>query len=294
MLFRRNRRALDAAPAPPAPETAADVEGDEGELSEVASLSSALAHAHDEEAVARTLIEECTSRFDLDFAAVALVSEDGKRGSGLLAVARNGDTEWWRDVTIDFENEPSGIASAAFEGGPVVVHDVAGSSRVNRRLAEKVGAKSAIFIPLVSRGKVPAVLVIATTREPRVFTEEDLAVLQALAAETALALDRAHSASALAEALERERLVASIGRKVRSEIDLEAVLRVAVEETGKAMGATRCFLTARRAGWTDADSRRVGRRRLRSDRSGRRSTSGLESRRPRTSNGGRQRRPHGA
>ncbi len=242
MLFRRNRRAVDAAPAPHAPETAVDVSGDDGQVSAIASLSSALAHAHDEEAVARTLIEECTSRFNLDFAAVALVSDDGKRGSGLLAVARNGDTEWWRDVTIDFEEEPSGIASAVFEGGPVVVYDVAGSPRVNRRLAEKVGAKSAIFIPLVSREKVPAVLVIATTREPRVFTGEDLAVLQALAAETALALDRARSASALAEALERERLVASIGRKVRSELDLEAVLRVAVEETGKAMGVTRCFL----------------------------------------------------
>ena len=87
-----------------------------------------------------------------------------------------------------------------------------------------------------------AVLVLATTRERRVFTGEELALLQALSAETALAFDRARSASALAEALERERLVASIGRKVRSELDLEAVLRVAVEETGKAVGVKRCFL----------------------------------------------------
>ena len=82
---------------------------------------------------------------------MALVSEDGKRGSGLLAVARNGGEDWWRDVSVDFEQEPSGIASAVFEGGPVVVYDVAGSPLVNRRLAEKVGAKTAVFIPLVSR-----------------------------------------------------------------------------------------------------------------------------------------------
>ena len=178
----------------------------------------------------------------VDFAAVAVVSDDGKHATGLLALAANGDTDWWRDVALDFEQEPSGIASAAFEGGPVVVYDAAGSPRVNRRLAEKVGAKSAVFVPLVSDEKVLAVLVIATTGERRVFTGEELALLQALAAETALALERARSASALAEALERERLVASIGRKVRSEVDLDAVLRVAVEETGKAMGVTRCFL----------------------------------------------------
>jgi PAS domain S-box-containing protein len=242
MLFRRNRRAADTAPAPPAPEEAAEVAEEDGQVSAIASLSSALADAHDEEAVARILIEECFARFNLDFAALALISDNGKRGCGLLAVARNGDTGWWRDITIDFEQEPSAIASAVFEGGPVVVYDVAGSPLVNRRLAEKVGAKSAVFIPLVSREKVPAVLVVATTREPRIFKGEELALLQALAAESALAFDRARSASALAEALERERLVASIGRKVRSEVDLEAVLRVAVEETGKAMGVSRCFL----------------------------------------------------
>src|SRR5205085_2486905 len=105
------------------------------------------------------------------------------------------------------EDEPSGIASAAFEGGPVVVYDVAGSARVNRRLAERVGAKSAVFVPLVTDERVLAVLVIATTGEPRVFTGDELALLQALAAESALALDRTRSANALAEALEREQLV---------------------------------------------------------------------------------------
>jgi two-component system phosphate regulon sensor histidine kinase PhoR len=220
-------------------ETSADADQ---QLRAIASLSSALARAHDEHSVGRTLLEACFSLLAVDFAAVALVSDDGKHASGLLALAGNGDTDWWREVALDFEQEPSGIASAAFEGGPVVVYDAAGSPRVNRRLAEKVGAKSAVFVPLVSDERVPAVLVIATTREPRVFTGDELALLQALAAEAALALDRTRSANALAEALEREQLVASIGRKVRSELDLDAVVRVAVEETGKAMGATRCFL----------------------------------------------------
>jgi PAS domain S-box-containing protein len=212
------------------------------QLTAIASLSSALARAHDEHTVGLTLLQECFSLLDVDFAAVAVISDDGKRASGLVALASNGDTDWWREVTLDFEEEPSAIASAAFEGAPVVVYDVAASAKVNRRLAEKVGAKSAAFVPLVSDEKVPAVLVLATTREPHVFTGDELALLQALAAEAALALDRARSATALEEALERERLVASIGRKVRSELDLEAVLRVAVEETGVAAGVSRCFL----------------------------------------------------
>jgi len=242
MFLRRNKsQAPSAAAFPSAPEAGEPASVPDRELTAIASLSSTLARAHDEQTVARTLLEECFSLLEIDFAGLAVVDEGGKGGSGLLALARNGDTEWWGDVSLDFEQEPSGIAWAVREGSPVVVEDVAGSPQMSRRLAEKVGAKSAVFVPLVSHDAVPAVLVIATTKA-RVFSGDELALLQALAAEAALALDRTRSADALAEALQRERLVASIGRKVRSELDLEAVLRVAVEETGMATGVIRCFV----------------------------------------------------
>ena len=241
MLFRRNRRAdgPDSAAAPGSePEPASST----GQLAAIASLSSELVRAKDKHAVARILIDTCFSLLGVDLVAVALISEDGKRAQGLLAASADEDLDWWKDVSIDFDSEPSGIASAVFEGGPVVVYDIASSQEVNRRLAERSGAKSAVYVPLISEEKVPAVLVLATTMAPRVFTGDELSLLQALAAEAALALDRASSADALADALERERLVASIGRKVRSELDLDDVLRVAVEATGSATGVSRCYL----------------------------------------------------
>jgi PAS domain S-box-containing protein len=242
MLFRRNRRADRTAPAPAAePEPEPASEGDP-QLAAIASLSRALVRARDKEAAARTLIDTCFSLLGVDFAAVALIDEDGRHAEGLLAVTSNGDVEWWPDVRLDFDNEPTGIASAVFEGAPVVVYDVATSKQVSPRLAERVGAKSAVFVPLVSEEKVAAVLVLATTEAPRVFTTDEQSLLQALAAEAALALDRTRSADELADALERERLVASIGRKLRSELDLDDVLRVAVETTGVAAGVSRCFL----------------------------------------------------
>ena len=244
LMFLRRAKTRASTPAVPAadPDVTGAVFAPDRHLTAIASLSSTLARARDEQTVAQTLIDECFSLLGIDFAGVAVVDEDGKGASGLLAVAREGDTEWWKQVSLDFEAEPSGIASAVAEGAPVVVYDVVGSPQVNRPLAERVGAKSAVFVPLVSDKTVPAVLVIATTQEPRAFSGDELALLQALAAEAALALDRTRSADALADALERERLVASIGRKVRSELDLEAVLRVAVEETGVAAGVSRCFL----------------------------------------------------
>ncbi len=239
-LFRR--RDEDEAPAPPDTDPGDPDPRRDSDLEAVTSLSVALARGGDATAVARTLLEHVTDLLDVEFAAVAVIEEDNRRAHGLYALENGEEAIWWRDVSIDFDSEPSAVASAAFEAAPIAVYDVAGSSIVNRRMAEKVGAKSAVFVPLIADERVPAVLVAASTRKPRVFSVAETTLLQALTAEAALALERARSASALEDALERERLVASISRKVRSEHDLEAVLRIAVEETGEAAGVSRCFI----------------------------------------------------
>ncbi len=46
----------------------------------------------------------------------------------------------------------------------------------------------------------------------------------------------------MADALERERLVAGISRRVRSELDVDALMRVATAEVGAALGVARCFI----------------------------------------------------
>jgi two-component system, NtrC family, sensor histidine kinase KinB len=236
------RRSPPATTTPPA-ETPRQVEDRrDRELEAVTSLSAALARARDARTVGRTLLDEVRGLLNADFCAIALVQEGGRGAEGLVALEGETEATWWDEVTIDFDSEPSLVASTAIEAEPIVVYELASSAEANRRLAERVGAKSAAFVPLISDERVAAVLVVASTEKPRVFAGDEVALLQALAAEAALALGRTRSASELAEALERERVVASIGRKVRSELDLEAVLRVAVEETGKAAGVTRCYI----------------------------------------------------
>ena len=107
---------------------------------------------------------------------------------------------------------------------------------------ETLGVQSVAYVPLIAGERVIAVLVAASTRAPRTFGSEELGLMQTLAAEAALALERTRSASALQDALERERLIARIARKVRSELDVDAVLAVAVAETGKALGVQRAFV----------------------------------------------------
>ena len=212
------------------------------ELESLESISAAIARAGDVESVARVLLDEIAALIGVGFVGLALVDEGMNEARGLLARREGMDFDFWSDLRFDLRGEPSGVASAAFDVAPVTVYDTASSPLIKQPVAEAIGAHSAAFVPLVSGERVIGVLAIATTHERRAFSPEELGPLRTLASEAAVALERARSASALQEALDRERLVSSIAQKVRSELDLEALLHVAVEELARAVGLSRCFV----------------------------------------------------
>ena len=225
-------------------QAAAVAEG-ERELESVRHVASELARTQDVDGVARALLDEIGVLFDVDFAALTFVSEDGAEATGFLARSHGEDLEWWRDVSVDLADEPSGIASAVQTADGFAVYDV-DDTRISGRLASAVGAKSAAYVPLISAERVLAVISVATTRERRIFSADELRVMQTLASEATIAIERTRTSLALAEALERERLVMSIGRRLRNELDLGAALQAAVEEVGRALGASRCFIRVAR------------------------------------------------
>jgi len=218
------------------------------ELDTVARLVNALARIQDPAEAARVLLDEVEGLVGTEFNALALVAADEDEATGLLARSNGSDLAWWSDMRVHLHNEPSGIASAFFEAAPVSVFDCDSSPLINQRLAKRASAKSAAFVPLIVDERVIGVLVAATTSERRMFATEELRLVEALAGEAAIALDRTRSASALDNALARERLVAKISRRVRSGQDLDAVTRIAVTETGRALGASRCFVRLGEAG----------------------------------------------
>ena len=216
------------------------------ELDAVAALANSLSRTQDPVEAGRVLLDEIGSLLRVEFTALALVTDDEDEATGLVARSDGSDMDWWTDVRVHLHNEPSGIASAFFEAAPVAVYDVESSPLVSQRLVKAVGAKSGAFVPLIVEERVIAVLIAAPTSERRAFTAEELRLMQAMAGEAAIALDRTRSAFALDQALARERLVGKISRRVRSVHDLDAVTRVAVTETGRAIGASRCFIRHRR------------------------------------------------
>ena len=212
------------------------------ELKAVAAISDALARTTDPETAGRVLLDEVGSVLGIEFTALALIDGEAEEARGLLARDAGDDVTWWPDVRIDLRNEPSGIASAYFQAAPVLVFDCSASPLVSPRLVEAVGAKSGAFVPLIVEERIIGVLVAAPTSAKRAFSGEEVTLMQSLAAEAALALERTRSAGALDEALARERLVGDISRRVRSVEGLADGTRIAVTEIGRALRASRCFI----------------------------------------------------
>jgi PAS domain S-box-containing protein len=227
-LLRSRLASRGAEPAPPRPAAG--------------PLAAELVRARQPEAVASLLLDETCRLVGVPFAALVLVDAGAEAGRGLLGRSEGRDVEWVGELEFDLRNQPSGVASAVFEAAAFAVYDATTSARVDQRAVSASGAKSVAYVPVVADGRVIAVLVAVETRRHRTFGAQELAVLSDLAAEGALALDRARTEAALGEALERERLIARISRKLRAELRFEEAMQLAVEEAGRALGAGRCFL----------------------------------------------------
>jgi PAS domain S-box-containing protein len=200
------------------------------ELVAVAAVSAALSRAHTPAEVARPLAAQVAELLGVGFVGVSVLDQEGGRAHGIYAQHHGAEAAWWAEVDVDLRTEPSGIASAAFDAAPVTVYDVASSPLVSIRLAETVGAQSGAWIPMIAEERVVGVMSVASTDAKRTFPAEELAVLQAVAAEAALALERLRSADALADALQREQRAAEIVRRIRKQLDPQDVVRVAREE----------------------------------------------------------------
>jgi PAS domain S-box-containing protein len=207
-----------------------------------AGIAAAFGGAADAATVGRELLERVEPLVSVELAGLFLVDEESRTASGVIARAERRELEWFPDVRIDLDNEPSGVATATFDAAPFAVYDAEASKIVSRRLVEATGAKSAAFIPLLADQRVIGVLVVGTSSQPRAFSTDELMLLQTVAGEAALALDRSRSTAALGDARARERFVARISARVRSELDVDELLRVAVRETGMALGVDRCFI----------------------------------------------------
>ena len=95
---------------------------------------------------------------------------------------------------------------------------------------------SSSLIPLISQEGVTGVMLVNMHQTGKYFSEHDTGLLQTLANQASIALDRIRLLEETRRRARREQLLREIAAKVRSTTQVDSVMRTAVQEVGRALG----------------------------------------------------------
>jgi len=128
----------------------------------------------------------------------------------------------------------------ALRRGEVVI---AGDDALGQQPDGVAAARTALAVPIKLRDQVIGVIDLQEMDEDRRWTDDDVAVVLAVADQAALSLENARLLDETERSAQRERTINEINSRVRQTIDLDSILQTAVKELGQTLGAAR--VTAR-------------------------------------------------
>jgi len=108
--------------------------------------------------------------------------------------------------------------------------------------------QAALVAPISLRGEPLGALGLYETAGGRRWTDDEIALVEAVADQMALAIENARLLEKTQRRAERERIITDITTQVRSSMDPETILRTAVRELGAALGTDRAFVQLGRPG----------------------------------------------
>lgn len=102
--------------------------------------------------------------------------------------------------------------------------------------------QAALVAPISLRGEVIGVLGLHETANKRQWTDDEIALIEAVAEQMALAIENARLLEQTQHRAARDKLLADITARVRSPLDPQTILQTAVRELGAALGTDRTFV----------------------------------------------------
>ncbi|MEW6568356.1 MAG: GAF domain-containing protein [Chloroflexota bacterium] len=173
-------------------------------------------------------------RFGFHYVSVFLVDDKGE-----YAVLREATGEAGRELKARGHRLGVGSRSIVGQvtktGQPYVAHDVSQDPyfKPNPLLPD---TRTELVLPLSAGERVIGALDVQHTR-PHTFTEDEIAVLEILSDQLGVAVQNARSYNEAVRRAQREEALMEITGKIRSSRDVDTILRMAVQEMRRALGA---------------------------------------------------------
>ena len=211
-----------------------------------AEVSRAASTVLDTEVLLQQVVDLLKQRFELYYAGLFLVDQSvqDEGGAGDWAVLQVGTGEPGRKMVeqghrLEIGGE-SMIGKCVATMQPRIAMDV-GEEAVRFANPLLPETRTELALPLVSRGKALGALSIQSKRQAA-FSEDDIAVLQTMADQLAIAIENANLIRQAQTRAEREKQVRAIADQIHRGASAEAILRSALTELNQMMGASQSFI----------------------------------------------------
>jgi signal transduction histidine kinase/ActR/RegA family two-component response regulator len=145
------------------------------------------------------------------------------------AAAKHGDgAESLRALAL--EEMPSFLLEAVRRQEPVVISDPGSDSRVPPGWVGLFQAKAALVVPLIHQGRTAGVLILDHLKTLHVFTEEEIRLATTLAAQAAVALEKARLYDEIQSRLQQTETLLAVSQAIGSAPDLPEAIRRTTRE----------------------------------------------------------------
>ncbi|MGH7420330.1 MAG: hybrid sensor histidine kinase/response regulator [Candidatus Rokuibacteriota bacterium] len=151
------------------------------------------------------------------------------------AAKDGGGAETLRALAL--EEMPSFLLEAVRRQEPVVISDPGCDPRVPPGWVGLFQAKSALVVPLIHQGRTAGVLILDHLKTLHVFTEEEIRLATTLAAQAAVALEKARLYDAIQQRLQQTETLLAVSQAIGSAPDLTEAIRRTTREMVRILGA---------------------------------------------------------
>lgn len=157
------------------------------------------------------------------FAVTGTGSKGGEAAEALRALA--------------LEEMPSFLLEAVRRQEPVVISDPGSDPRVPPGWVGLFQAKSALVVPLIHQGRTAGVLILDHLKTLHVFTDEEIRLATTLAAQAAVALEKARLYDEIQQRLQQTETLLAVSQAIGSAPDLTEAIRRTTREMVRILGA---------------------------------------------------------
>jgi GAF domain-containing protein len=105
-----------------------------------------------------------------------------------------------------------------------------------------MGRPAALAIPVKFRDLVIGVIHIEASETNRRWTENEVAMVQAISDRAAFALENARLFEATVRRADQEQTIARVTEQIGASTDFNRILQTTIQELGQALGASRSFI----------------------------------------------------